>query len=144
MSQASGRGGYGSEHQRVRAQVIAAGSWIGAPCPRCGKPMTADQAVDLDHLTDAGGHRLGGYVPGFLSHSRCNRSAGGSYSIGLVNARRRANQTPERRERDLIRQAKRDRRANRAEFDAVQAMIRADEAGNTVEPTDAPDTGRPW
>lgn len=39
--------GYGTEHQRTRALLLPAA--IGIPCPLCGKVMTADQALDLDH-----------------------------------------------------------------------------------------------
>lgn len=47
----------------------------GRPCARCGKPMTRDQAIDLDHNDDGIG-----YI-GF-SHAVCNRSTDGPHPRG--------------------------------------------------------------
>jgi hypothetical protein len=53
----------------------------GKPCPRCGRPMLAGQALDLDHTDDRAGY-LG------ISHAGCNRRAGQRVSIERRRARR--------------------------------------------------------
>lgn len=58
--------GYGAAHQRMRRALLAAFE-DGQPCARCGRPMTGDQPLDLDHTDDRTGY-LG------LSHRRCNRA----------------------------------------------------------------------
>lgn len=58
---------YGRAHRAVRRRLLPQA--IGQPCARCGRPITADDEVDLDHRDDGDGY-LG------LAHSACNRSAG--------------------------------------------------------------------
>jgi hypothetical protein len=41
--------GYGTPHQRRRAQLIP--SAIGTVCPLCNEPMLAHQKLELDHTT---------------------------------------------------------------------------------------------
>lgn len=60
--------GYGGQHQAIRRALLPTA--VGQICCRCGRPITAGQAVDLDHTDDRAGYRG-------LAHSRCNRSAGG-------------------------------------------------------------------
>jgi hypothetical protein len=67
------RRGYGSQHQRLRATLLPRA--IGTPCSRCGEPMLAGQALDLDHTDDRRGYK------GF-SHAECNRRAAGFKSTG--------------------------------------------------------------
>jgi hypothetical protein len=66
---------YGHAHERLRKAVLESGIWIGRPCYRCGKPMWPGMPLDLDHLTDENGVRVGDdiYVPGYLSHRSCNQ-----------------------------------------------------------------------
>jgi hypothetical protein len=70
-------GAYSGPHQAIRRALLP--DAYGRPCPRCGLPMVPGQALDLDHRDDRAGY-LG------MSHSRCNRRAGGR----LGNERRRA------------------------------------------------------
>jgi hypothetical protein len=60
---------YGAEHQALRRRLLR--DAIGRPCVRCGVPIKAGEAVDLDHHDD--GHP--GHYKG-LAHASCNRSAG--------------------------------------------------------------------
>lgn len=60
--------GYDYEHVKL-GRAARAALVPGTPCPRCGEPMTPDQALDLDHTDDRQGY-LG------LSHASCNRSHG--------------------------------------------------------------------
>lgn len=79
---------YGAEHQRARAawaQRIANGA--RPSCARCGWPVLAGEAWDLDHAED-GLSYLG------PAHMRCNRGAGGRKSQRL---RRRRDETIARR-----------------------------------------------
>lgn len=62
---------YGQEHRRIRAALLASGTWVGAPCPRCHEPMWPGDRLDLDHETDDRGRRTGRYNG--LSHRSCNR-----------------------------------------------------------------------
>jgi hypothetical protein len=61
---------YGWPHRRARAAALAnLRANPGQPCARCGRPLTADMAVHLDHAP------AGGYLG--LSCARCNTRAGG-------------------------------------------------------------------
>jgi len=69
--------GYGYEHQKLRQDLVAAHR-PGAPCARCGQPMTdAPELLDLDHTDDRTGY-LG------LSHRTCNR-VGTRTRIGTID-----------------------------------------------------------
>lgn len=58
--------GYGSQHQRVRAELLAA--WQpGDPCALCTMPMMDSRALDLAHDQDRSQY-LG------LAHAACNRA----------------------------------------------------------------------
>lgn len=59
--------GYGARHQRLRKAL--APYVVGMPCARCGQPIKAGEAWDLDHTDDRRGY-LG------PSHASGNRSAG--------------------------------------------------------------------
>ncbi len=66
--------GYGSAHQRERAQWwqrMAAGEQV--TCPRCGRPILPGQCWDLGH-NDARDAWTG------PEHAHCNRAAGASNS----------------------------------------------------------------
>jgi hypothetical protein len=65
--------GYGARHQELRRRLLPTA--IGRPCSRCGQPMLAGQALDLDHTDDRRGYR------GF-AHAECNRRAAGYKSTG--------------------------------------------------------------
>lgn len=60
--------GYGTEHQRRRARLVARA--IGTDCPRCGKPMNRDQALELDHTTPLAVDRRS--VGDAVTHASCN------------------------------------------------------------------------
>lgn len=70
---------YGRQHRRIRAALLATA--IGKPCVRCGKPIEAGDAVDLDHLDDGRGYRG-------LACASCNRRAGAERGVALRRARR--------------------------------------------------------
>jgi len=59
---------YGAAHQALRKAGKPYA--YGTPCARCGRPMRAGEAIELDHADD-GVSYLG------WSHARCNRQAGG-------------------------------------------------------------------
>lgn len=83
---------YGHEHRRIRAALIAAWwTWYLQPCPRCGLLMKSAASLDLDHETDDQGRRTGRYLG--LSHSKCNRAAGGA----AAHARQAAGLSPAER-----------------------------------------------
>jgi hypothetical protein len=67
--------GYGYRHQLARAAALR-NLTPGEPCAFCGAPMFIDQQLDYDHETAMvlGGRATG---PRRLTHSECNRSAGG-------------------------------------------------------------------
>jgi len=69
--------GYGAEHQRLRAQLVAAlDPW--APCPRCGQPLGPDpDRLDLGHTDD----RTGWTGLEHREHNRGQRRAPG-FSVG--------------------------------------------------------------
>jgi hypothetical protein len=58
---------YGAPHRRLRRALLPMA--VGSPCTRCGRTLTADDLVDLDHTDDGAGY-LG------WSHRTCNRRAG--------------------------------------------------------------------
>lgn len=63
---------YGHVHQVVRRQLMdKLRKNPGQPCPACGKPMTADMAIDLGHATRA--DKAAGKPGSILVHARCNR-----------------------------------------------------------------------
>lgn len=66
---------YGRRHHEMRLRLLPAA--IGTPCSRCGKPMLADEALDLDHNDEGTGY-LG------FSHASCNRREGGFNSNGAA------------------------------------------------------------
>jgi hypothetical protein len=61
-----GLNNYGAHHRRLRAAMLPLAP--GSLCTRCGRPIEAGQAVDLDH-TDDGTAYLG------FAHASCNRRA---------------------------------------------------------------------
>ena len=75
---------YGQRHQKLRARLLA--SFIpGTICRQafpdgttCGKPMLADQELDLGHAPG------GGWIG--LVHAACNRSAG-SQALALAQGK---------------------------------------------------------
>jgi hypothetical protein len=82
----TGQRGYGSAHQRKRAELVAA-FVAGQPCARCQLPIWRAEDADLGH-TDARDGWTG------LEHAReCNRAAGGRSRRGgrsAAQARRTA------------------------------------------------------
>ena len=128
---------YGGDHKRLRKTLIEAGLWIGQPCSLCGLPMWPGQPLDLGHATDAAGRSIPGYYTG-LQHSACNQGAGGKVNPWGVRTRAvaaRAARSPARVQQIQDAEARKTRKAIRSEFDAIQAMIAADD--------DAED-GRDW
>lgn len=78
---------YDAAHRRAR--IAALRQLVdGTPCPLCRRPMTHQQALDLDHVTavtvgwDDPRHRL--------THAGCNRAAGARLGAELRRVRRRA------------------------------------------------------
>jgi hypothetical protein len=73
---------YGHRHRRLRAYLVA--TMDGRLCARCGRPLRAGDAVDLDHV-DGGGPTdyLG------LAHAHCNRSTAARKGNALRGQRRR-------------------------------------------------------
>jgi hypothetical protein len=71
MAGATTARGYGWQHQKLRAQLLATYN-PASPCWRCGFPLgPIPQLLDLGHHDGDKGRYAG------LEHSRCNRSAGG-------------------------------------------------------------------
>lgn len=67
------RRGYGTQHQKLRAQyakLIATGE---ARCARCGQPIHPGQRWALDHSDHPDAHQMGWYLG--ASHSACNNAA---------------------------------------------------------------------
>jgi hypothetical protein len=64
--------GYGTEHRKRRAALLAA-FVDGTPCPYCHEPMRRGQSLDADHSVAI---KHGGTGADRLSHAKCNRSAG--------------------------------------------------------------------
>jgi hypothetical protein len=62
-----GLNNYGAHHRRLRAAMLP--SAPGSLCTRCGRPIAAGDAVDLDHTDD--GTAYAGWA-----HASCNRRAG--------------------------------------------------------------------
>jgi len=130
---------YGTAHQRQRAALIAAGAWVGKPCPYCSEPMWPGQRLDLGHADDEEGRSIPGAYLG-LVHAWCNHSAGGSVNPWNVRRRAvaaRAARSPERQRQLADREARQERKRLRSEFDAAQRAIAA-------EDTPADDDGRDW
>jgi uncharacterized C2H2 Zn-finger protein len=67
--------GYGSAHQRKRAELVAA-FVPGQPCARCGRPIARAEDADLGHTDDRSGYR------GLEHAAECNRAAGGKSRRG--------------------------------------------------------------
>jgi len=65
--------GLGWAHRKRRALALAA-MRDGDPCWRCGRPMYARQALDLDHVRPRAFGGADG--PALLAHASCNRRAG--------------------------------------------------------------------
>jgi hypothetical protein len=70
---------YGRRHRAIRSALMV--DAIGKRCVRCGQPIEAGQAVDLDHHDN--GHDYRG-----LAHATCNRRAGAERGAVLKRARR--------------------------------------------------------
>ena len=81
--------GYGSEHQRLRRQLLA--RWRpGDPCARCGQPMLYRwlvqpdgrrvSAIDLGHTDDRRGYTG-------LEHRACNRRDGQRKTTAVLRMR---------------------------------------------------------
>lgn len=69
---------YGAHHQATRKALLHTA--IGAPCTRCGQPITTTRDAHLDH-NDHDRTRYDGWA-----HARCNLSAGatkGNQARGL-------------------------------------------------------------
>jgi hypothetical protein len=60
--------GYGTPHQKLRKQLIAAFT-PGQPCARCGQPIWNPAEADLGHTDDKMAYTG-------LEHQRCNRADG--------------------------------------------------------------------
>jgi hypothetical protein len=58
--------GYGSAHQRIREQLLAAFQ-AGDLCALCGQPMNSRHGLDLAHNEDRSGYKG-------LAHQACNRA----------------------------------------------------------------------
>jgi hypothetical protein len=69
---------YGRRHRLIRQALLL--DAIGKPCVRCGQPIKAGQAVDLDH------HDNGTTYRG-LAHATCNRRAGAERGAALRRSR---------------------------------------------------------
>lgn len=113
---------YGKRHQRLRAELIASGTWVGVPCFYCKKLMWPGQRLDLAHADDDQGRSVPGKYVG-LVHAWCNHSAGGSVNPWGIRARAAAARdarSPERRKQLTDREARKDRKRLRSEFDAAQ------------------------
>jgi hypothetical protein len=66
--------GYGSAHQKLREQLLAA--WTpGDLCARCNKPMWKRSEIDLGHGDDRSAYRG-------LEHLACNRATSGRRDDG--------------------------------------------------------------
>jgi hypothetical protein len=78
--------GLGGEHRADRKRKLAAFR-EGDRCPRCGCPMYAWQALDLDHSIPRVFGGIGG--PTRLCHRSCNRRAGGRLGTPIRLARLR-------------------------------------------------------
>ena len=76
---------YGSAHKAARKLAIEA-LIDGTPCRYCLRPMYGWQSLDLDHIVPV--VRGNGAGPTVLTHSKCNRSAGGKLRHRRVNRRR--------------------------------------------------------
>jgi hypothetical protein len=81
--------------------------------------MWPGQRLDLDHATDENGVRTGGYVPGGLSHAACNQRDN-AYNWRKRKAAADAVRSPQRQVEKDARDARRQRRQFRSEFDAAQ------------------------
>ncbi len=69
---------YGARHRAIRRALLPGA--VGSPCARCGRVITAADAIDLDH------DEFGGYLG--WSHMACNRRAA---AIKGNQLRRRSN-----------------------------------------------------
>ncbi len=81
-------------HARLRRQLARQGV-VGRLCVRCGLPILAGQAWDLDHRDDRRGY-LG------PAHARCNRSAGAALGNRARGARKHATVDRDQRLRERI------------------------------------------
>ena len=76
--------GYGNEHQKARARLLAAlARNPGQPCRRCGQPMWPWQNLDAGHPDWAPARTR--QPPDALEHAHCNRVAGARIA-GLIHA----------------------------------------------------------
>lgn len=66
--------GYDEQHLRTRARLLAE-LVDGAPCDRCGEPMTHRQQLDAAHPHDRGLRVDPSSRADHLEHARCNRGA---------------------------------------------------------------------
>lgn len=74
---------YDRKHRNARERALAT-MRDGQPCGRCGRPMHAWQALDLDHH-DGDPTKYRG-----LAHAHCNRSAGATKGNRARGLRRHA------------------------------------------------------
>lgn len=79
--------GLGWSHQKARAKALR-DMQEGEPCPFCALPMFREQDLDYDHEIPRSQGGTDG--PRRLSHSPCNRQAGGRLGARRTNARKRA------------------------------------------------------
>lgn len=83
--------GLGWEHQQARAKAMREFR-DGDPCPFCNEGMYLDQKLDFDHVIPRS--QGGADGPRRLSHSWCNRQAGGRLGARITNGRKRGVQRP--------------------------------------------------
>lgn len=119
---------YNQAHVRLRKELVAA-LVDGTPCWRCGKGMFRGQRLQLGHQDSPDGRSIPGSYAG-LEHAACGESAGGRVNPWGVRTRAEAAvaaRSPERVQELDHKEARRTRKQIRAEFDAVQRAIAADE-----------------
>lgn len=58
------------------------------PCYRCGKPVLAEHNWHVEHIIDRAQGGDHGVTNQWVSHARCNTSAGGKTGAAITNARR--------------------------------------------------------
>lgn len=107
---------YGEEHRRIRAALLAA-FVDGQLCSLCKEPMFRTQKLDLGHVSDSAGRSIPGRWAG-LQHATCNHSSGGQ--VNPYGVRNKPPRSPERIAAIAARDARRQRKSFRAEFDAAQ------------------------
>jgi len=80
---------YGRAHKKRRVALIAQAILQRWPCPKCGLPILADQALDLGHAEGDKARGLPGSRP---EHRSCNR--GGPPPPSAIAAAKRSPRIP--------------------------------------------------